>query len=42
MSSPSVGAVKGFGGSQMTIIARTAEVVVAGLPPGRSVALTLV
>jgi hypothetical protein len=42
MSSPSIGIVEGFGGSQKTIAAKTVVVWFAGLPPGKSVALTLV
>ena len=42
MSSPSVGVVEGFGGSQKTIAAKTVVVWFVGLPPGSSVALTLV
>jgi len=42
MSSSSISVVEGFGGSQKTIAARTVVVWFAGLPPGSSVALTLV
>ena len=40
MSSPSVGVVEGFGGSQKTIAAKTVVVWFAGLLPGRSFVLT--
>jgi len=42
MSSPTIGAVEGFGGSQKTYAAKTVVVWFAGLLPGRSIALTLV
>jgi hypothetical protein len=42
MTTPIAGVVEGFGGSQKTIAAKTVVVWFVGLPPGSSVALTLV